>query len=117
MNDHEDERPEVGYRLQEVTVDGAPILPRIYPSRAEAMAAGAAHGARVAQLESAQAQESIELAAVSAKGEDDPNRDWASATPTGHLTMTIQNPEAWGYVVPGAQYRVTIERIRGPRGG
>ncbi len=62
-----------------------------------------------------QVQESIDLSAVSVKGEDDPNREWASATPSGTLTMAIQNPDAWGYIVPGAQYRVTIERIRGPR--
>lgn len=62
-----------------------------------------------------QSAEGIELTAVSAKDEDDPNRTWAIATPTGHLTMIIQNPQAFGYVQPGHEYRVTIERIRGPQ--
>ena len=61
-------------------------------------------------------QESWELQAVSSKGEaDDPNREWAAATPSGQLTLTVNNPECFGYVEPGREYRVTIERIRGPR--
>lgn len=59
--------------------------------------------------------EGIKLVAVSAKGEDDPNREWAMASPSGTLDMYIQNPGAFGYVQAGQEYRVTIERIRGPR--
>lgn len=59
--------------------------------------------------------EYIKLVAVSAKGEDDPNREWAMASPSGSLDMSIQNPAAFGYVQAGQEYRVTIERIRGPR--
>lgn len=63
-----------------------------------------------------QSSESFTLTAVSAKDDvDDPNRSWAVATPSGELKMSVNNPEAWGYIVPGAEYRVTIERIRGPR--
>lgn len=56
---------------------------------------------------------SVVLTAVSAKDEeDDPNRDWASYTPAGHLEMTIQNPELLDHFEVGAEYRVTIEKIR-----
>lgn len=75
--------------------------------------AGATH---VKTLRNAQAQESFVLGAVSAKDDvDDPNRAWAAASPSGKLEMVVNNPEAWGYIVPGAEYRVTIERIRGSR--
>lgn len=74
---------------------------------------GATH---VKTLRNGQSQESFTLTAVSAKDDpDDPNRDWAAASPSGKLEMLVNNPEAWGYIVPGAEYRVTIERIRGPR--
>jgi hypothetical protein len=46
---------------------------------------------------------------------DDPNRDFAQATPSGSLTLYVQNPDCFGYVETGREYRVTIERIRGPR--
>ena len=59
--------------------------------------------------------EHIKLNAVSAKGEDDPNREWAMASPSGELTLFIQNPAAFGYVQAGQEYRITIERIRGPK--
>lgn len=62
-----------------------------------------------------QNSEFIKLIAVSAKDEDDPNREWAMASPSGSLEMHIQNPGAFGYVQAGQEYRVTIERIRGPR--
>jgi hypothetical protein len=53
----------------------------------------------------------INLHCVSAKGEDDPNRSWADASPSGQLTMTIMNPQVFGYFTPGTEYRVTIEKI------
>ena len=62
-----------------------------------------------------QNNEYIKLTAVSAKDEDDPNREWAMASPSGSLDLNIQNPAAFGYVQAGQEYRVTIERIRGPR--
>lgn len=74
-----------------------------------------ASATHVRRDEHAQSQEVITLAAVSAKGVDDPNRDWAAASPSGSLGLTIDNPEAWGYVKPGRIYRVTIEEVRGPR--
>jgi hypothetical protein len=66
----------------------------------------------------AQAAESVALTAVSMPAGSDPDRTnakWANASPNGQLTLTIHNPEAFGYVKPGAEYRITIERIRGPR--
>jgi hypothetical protein len=66
----------------------------------------------------AQAAESYILMAVAMPKGDDPDRtnaQWAMASPGGQLTMTIHNPEAFGYVRAGEDYRVTIERIRGPR--
>lgn len=65
--------------------------------------------------EEAQSSEAVVLTAVSAKGKDDPNRAWAAASPAGTLSLTIQNPDAFGQIQPGATYRVTIERLRGPR--
>lgn len=62
-----------------------------------------------------QSQEIVSLVAVSAKGQDDPNREWALASPSGNFTISIDNPAAWGYVEAGGVYRVTVERIRGPR--
>jgi hypothetical protein len=66
----------------------------------------------------AQSAEAVTLTAVSMPKGDDPdqtNAQWAMASPSGQLTITIHNPAAFGYVQPGLDYRVTIERIRGPR--
>jgi hypothetical protein len=72
--------------------------------------------AKFVRLAPGTSQETWELQAVSTKGEaDDPNREWAAATPAGQLTLTVNNPECFGYVEPGREYRITIERIRGPR--
>ncbi len=59
--------------------------------------------------------ETIKLAVVRSKGPDDPSNQWFEASPSGTFEMTIQNPEGFGYVKEGQEYRVTIERIRGPR--
>ena len=62
--------------------------------------------------------EEIELNAVGPAAGTDPdkgNSQWAMASPAGKLTMTIHNPGAWDYVQPGFEYRITIEKIRGPR--
>lgn len=61
------------------------------------------------------ATEQVTLNAVYTTDPNDPNREWALASPSGQLTLTIANPEAMGYVQAGGQYRVTIERVRGPR--
>jgi len=51
--------------------------------------------------------------AVSARDEvDDPNRDWASYTPAGELSLTVNNPDLLDHFEVGADYRVTIEKIR-----
>lgn len=60
-------------------------------------------------------QVQVTLNAVSAKGEDDPNREWAEATPIGSVALTIANPGAWKEFECGAEYRVTIQKVRAPR--
>lgn len=62
-----------------------------------------------------QGSESFKLVCVRSKDADDPAHQWWTASPMGEFTMTMENPDGFGYVVPGAEYRVTIERIRGPR--
>ncbi len=62
-----------------------------------------------------QGSESFKLNVVRSKDGDDPSNEWFTASPIGELSMTMENPEGFGYIVPGAEYRVTIERIRGPR--
>jgi hypothetical protein len=77
--------------------------------------AGATHFRRQAH---AQSSECITLTCVSMPAGSDPdqtNAQWAMASPSGQLTMQIHNPEAFGYVQAGREYRVTIERIRGPK--
>lgn len=76
-------------------------------------------GATHARLDDTlQGGESFRLTAVSHRGDsDDPNREWADATPSGSLDLYMSNPACFGYVKPGYEYRVTIERIRGPRDG
>lgn len=65
--------------------------------------------------------EAIKLMAVaSGNGADDPNAKWAAATPAGELTMTIDNPRAWGFFDPGEDYIVEIRKHvpnRGKRDG
>ncbi len=62
-----------------------------------------------------QGSEQFKLAVVRSKDGDDPSNEWFTASPMGELSMTMENPAGFGYIVPGAEYRVTIERIRGPR--
>lgn len=62
-----------------------------------------------------QGSEQIKLQCVRTDDPNDPNNQWWTASPSGTLEMHIENPEGFGYVVPGAEYRITIERIRGPR--
>lgn len=59
--------------------------------------------------------ENFKLAVVRSTGPDDPSNEWFEASPNGELTMTIQNPRGFGFVRAGEEYRVTIERWRGPR--
>lgn len=62
-----------------------------------------------------QGSESFKLNVVRSQGGDDPSNQWFTASPIGSLEMTMENPEGFGYIVPGAEYRVTIEKIRGPK--
>lgn len=54
----------------------------------------------------------VALQPVSAKGQDDPNREWAEASPTGEFRMTIQNPAAMAYYEPGVTYLVETRKCR-----
>lgn len=60
-------------------------------------------------------QETFKLDCVRSGGEDDPNNDYFVASPSGTFTMSIENPAGQEYVKAGMLFRVTIERIRGPR--
>lgn len=50
--------------------------------------------------------EEIGLTAV--YGKEGVNAEWSKATPTGDLSMTISNPDAQGYFVPGKDYYLDI---------
>jgi hypothetical protein len=60
-------------------------------------------------------QEDFKLECVRSGGPDDPNNEFFVASPHGGLQMSIENPAGFGYVVAGESYRITIEKIRGPR--
>lgn len=36
------------------------------------------------------------------------NKSWAESTPCGGLNLTITNPDARGFIVPGKEYIITI---------
>lgn len=46
--------------------------------------------------------EDVKLSAVS--DEEETNKPWAEATPSGTITMSITNSGAWGYFQPGGEY-------------
>ena len=72
----------------------------------------------VRRLEQAQSAEAVKLSAVSRPKGSDPdqtNAQWAMASPSGTLTLTIHNPKAFGQIKPGREYRVTIEEVRSKR--
>ena len=54
----------------------------------------------------------VELNAVASGGPDDPNQSFAAATPSGKLTMTIQNPAAFGFFEPGQEYVIEIRKAQ-----
>lgn len=58
------------------------------------------------------ANEQIILKAVYTDDPDDPNFSYSQATPSAELTMMITNPEAFGYLEPGAVYNVEISKAR-----
>lgn len=66
-------------------------------------------GARIAYL-SGKGTERVTLSAVMPSGPDDPNTAWSAATPSGQLELQIDNPKAWGFFDPGAEYIVKITR-------
>ena len=53
----------------------------------------------------AYAAEEFEMYAVS----DPANKEWSDATPSAQFRATISNKAAWGVVLPGKRYLVTIE--------
>ena len=48
--------------------------------------------------------EEVKLCPVYGSGDNKSNAEWAKATPSGSLTMTIDNPGAQGKLVPGKEY-------------
>jgi hypothetical protein len=54
--------------------------------------------------------ENIALSAVYA--EDGINKQWASSTPCGQLTLTIDNPAAQGFFSAGKEYIVTVREAQ-----
>jgi hypothetical protein len=53
-------------------------------------------------------QETVSLSAVNGKNET-ANAQWAKYTPSGSVTLTINNPEARQKFAPGKFYLVTFE--------
>ena len=43
------------------------------------------------------------------------NRQFAQASPSGKFELMVENPAVMDYVKEGYEYRITIERVRGPR--
>lgn len=54
--------------------------------------------------------ENIRLGAVMTEDAEDPNHEWAVATPSGTLEFTIANPLAFGQIEAGAEYMVKITK-------
>lgn len=42
---------------------------------------------------------------------DESNKEWAEATPSGSLTMVIDNPKAAATIIQGDTYELTFERV------
>lgn len=38
------------------------------------------------------------------------NESWAAATPAGELSLTISNPDAWGFFEAGVDYRIVVTK-------
>lgn len=51
--------------------------------------------------------EGVELSAANGR-KDTANAQWSKWTPSGRLTMTINNPDAQGRLVPGKYYFLDI---------
>lgn len=60
------------------------------------------------------ASEEIELSAVTGSSGDDVNKQWSKWTPSGRLTMTINNPDAMRRVLPGQEVYIDITVILKP---
>jgi hypothetical protein len=45
--------------------------------------------------------EEITMSAVYSDKEGSPNKQWSKWTPTGQLSFTVSNPDAFGQVLPG----------------
>lgn len=54
--------------------------------------------------------ERVVMAPVTSGGPDDPNAQWAEASPSGSFEMQIDNPGAWGYFEVGQDYRLEITK-------
>lgn len=56
-----------------------------------------------------------EMIPVSSNDPNHENKRFASASPSGAFNLMVENPDAMDYVLPGYEYRITIEKVRGPR--
>jgi hypothetical protein len=52
----------------------------------------------------------VKLNPVYENNPDHPNYEFWKATPTGSMEMTINNPAAFGYFVPGKKYLLSFEQ-------
>lgn len=43
---------------------------------------------------------------------DESMREYASATPSGNMELTIENPDAMKQLTPGKFYKITIEETK-----
>jgi len=51
----------------------------------------------------------VKLSAVYDSEHNTENNQFAQATPSGQLTMTVDNPNAKGFFKPGSQYYLDIQ--------
>ncbi len=52
--------------------------------------------------------EEVFLTPVTTCSDDDPNKSYSEATPSGELKMSITNRNAWGAFEPGKDYDLDI---------
>jgi|ERR1700677_1445735 len=73
-------------------------------------------GATHTRVETTKASQAVwKMSPVYSTDPEHENRQFAQASPSGEFTLTVENPAAMNYVQEGREYRVTIERVRGPR--
>jgi len=64
------------------------------------------HAVEDEKYKEAKRGEHVRLEAYASGGDDDPNKSWSEATPSGRVEMFISNPGAWGKFEQGKNYYV-----------